>query len=327
MQSNSYIAGGSTILLLGITIAQLLFFFNLIQKKKTLSNSPYSFQKHGEQPKLVEPNTAQKNAQPEPIILSNTTQPKLYLPSSQKITDSTVLNLLNSGIQKREEGDTLNSIARLRDALQLQKDHPRILYELGVTYSQMQLQEKSAGIFSQIIDIGEKKAGDYYSLASIQLGQKATSATSPDRPPTNFTLGEIVESKSELDYETTIKIPIYRNTSSQISSENLDVYLFYFDQQADGRVIRNDPQTSDISWLTLPIDWENKNEPEILIAHHQDDIKNTSRYYGCIVKIYYNDVLQDIAAKPRTLFDLSHLAKKPVDKNDKQLDSTLFDFE
>ncbi len=251
----------------------------------------------------------------------------LLLPETQQIHDPIILESIADGIRLRNEGDAQGALARFRSAADiLNTDHPVLLSELGRTYEIMGLQKKAAACWEQIYRMGESGAGDYYVIADVRLrGLDPGTDVGSESLRLQFegisqeVTPELAGSDQNDSGESILlRIPISRNGETPIATSEVSVYVYFYDQVNGERIEQSTADPPRSSWRTLPVDWKSL-DPEIfeITYHHPTLSPEETRelgkrsYYGYVLKLYYQNRLQDMVAKPRLLLDYAPATTLP----------------
>ena len=226
----------------------------------------------------------------------------------------------------REEGKTLQSLKKLRDAKLLFPNKPRLLWELHLTYEVMALHQKSQNELNNIIGIGKELGKDYWEIAKLKLTKNQNINTSERKQ--NFIFGTIIESKPE-NQKTGEIVIINMEIKSQLkikpNVKDVSLIIDFYDIVDDVKIQTTFSDQPQATWKTMPIDWTSGKSEIVEWKYHlpsfSTEEKNnieSRRYYGFVSRLYYKDILQDIYANPRTLLE----PKQSL--NNSFIDSSLF---
>ncbi len=222
------------------------------------------------------------------------------------ITDERVRFFLGSALASRDQGDMKAALTQLRAACDLQPEHPRLLYELATTYDAMSLTAKASPVWDQLAALGES-GGIYFRLAQARFEQG--DGLPPREIETPLRLGKILE-RAHQDpaggEAVTLRIPVQALEGAAIDPGHVSVVTQFYDD-VDGEILETDAVTDNWRWLSGQYPTWRTNSVEFLeqpysrpsgLARHADTER---RYHGYVVKLYYNDHLQDMVAKPAQL--------------------------
>ena len=222
------------------------------------------------------------------------------------LTDERVLFFLESALASRERGDMKAALTQLRAAVDLQPAHPRLLYELASTYEKMSLPAKASPVWDQLFALGEG-AGIYFKMAQARFEQ------GEERPPreveTPLRLGKILERSQSDSGEVealTLRIPVQALEGAVIDPGRVSVVTQFYDE-VDGEIVETDAVTDNYRWLAGEFPSWTTNTVEFLdqpyrrVPSFSPASDGGRRYHGYVVKLYYNDHLQDVLAKPAQL--------------------------
>ena len=222
------------------------------------------------------------------------------------ITDERVRFFLGSALASREQGDMKAALTQLRAACDLLPGHPRLLYELASTYEKMSLPAKAAPVWDQLAALGEA-AGMYFKLAQARFEQgDAPPALEVDTP---LRLGKILE-RAQQDpaggEAVTLRIPVQALDGAAIDPGRVSVVTQFYDE-VGGEIVETDALTENHRWLSGEFPTWTTNSVEFLDQPYRRppsldlSAPDGRRYHGYVVKLYYNDHLQDVVAKPAQL--------------------------
>ena len=222
------------------------------------------------------------------------------------LTDERVLFFLESALASRERGDMKAALTQLRAAVDLQPAHPRLLYELASTYEKMSLSAKASPVWDQLFALGEG-AGIYFKMAQARFEQGE--ARPPREVETPLRLGKILERSQSATGEVealTLRIPVQALEGAVIDPGRVSVVTQFYDE-VDGEIVETDAVTDNYRWLAGEFPSWTTNTVEFLdqpyrrVASFPPAPDGGRRYHGYVVKLYYNDHLQDVLAKPAQL--------------------------
>jgi hypothetical protein len=198
------------------------------------------------------------------------------------------------------------ALTQLRAAVDLQPAHPRLLYELASTYEKMSLPAKASPVWDQLFALGEG-AGIYFKMAQARFEQGE--ARPPREVETPLRLGKILERSQSDSGEVealTLRIPVQALEGAVIDPGRVSVVTQFYDE-VDGEIVETDAVTDNYRWLAGEFPSWTTNTVEFLdqpyrrVASFPPAPDGGRRYHGYVVKLYYNDHLQDVLAKPAQL--------------------------
>jgi len=255
---------------------------------------------------------------------------ELLLPESMQIRDPVVLESLADGIRLRAEGDAQGALTRFRAASDVMGDNPVILAEMARTFEVMSLSDKAVECWEKIYQMGDSGAGDYYVIADARLRGLDPRRSTERGASAVLSFGAVSQEKSDkgsmVNGETVLlRVPIQREAEGNIIASEVSIYVYFYDRVNGERIEKSTADPPSSAWRTLPINWGSA-DPEIfeIVYHHPvlspKEVRELGRrrYFGYVLKLYYQDRLQDIIAKPRMLFDYAPATTLP------QIDDILF---
>ncbi|MCB1225241.1 MAG: hypothetical protein KDK99_05465 [Verrucomicrobiales bacterium] len=233
--------------------------------------------------------------------------------------------LLDTVRQLRPLDDTAGMLAVLRRCEELQPGDPEVQSEFALTYEQMGLNDKAALYWRKLAEAGPAVAGDFYGMAVGRL--KELGELGPAEQPQASTQAS-VQTAAQGDQvlkigpcavvkdpavtqgeRITLRIPIQRLVEGYIEPTAVSVDVFFYDLVNGSKVepTRADPPVS--RWVAEPVDWSGQPEEEpldmvyFLPPMSSQEVKDHGerQFYGYVVKLYYQNRLQDTAAAPPDL--------------------------
>ncbi len=227
--------------------------------------------------------------------------------------------VVTSAKEIRGMSDMQGALELLQKADQVNPDHPAIIAEIAQTYEQMGITSKATDSWRRLQLLGETRAGNYYELATRRLGAGAAAAAAPQSMPGGFGLeGEkhlrlgacqVVRDFSGNE-RYTLRVPILRAGSQPVDGKMVDMEVFFFDRVNGTQVAQSIAQEPVETWQSSPVDWLGAGEETLDVVYHLPplsaaEIQQHGRrsYYGYMLRLYYNNKLQDVAAEPRDLLE------------------------
>jgi tetratricopeptide (TPR) repeat protein len=278
-------------------------------------------------------------------------------------TVSVADRLLKQANAARENGDTVNALARLQDAAQRDPKNAEVLAEMAMIYESIQNFDRSAETWRRVQEIGPS-AGPLYELADMKLktgvpaapgsttglaldaGKPAAATevagvrTTTEGFPPGSTLGisEVAASETpDPDSETNLmlRIAVRKRPNAVIDHTKVKIQVFFYDTVGDNDIKLTDADVS-YEWLTPNHDWADSNSETLAVTYIRPKSKaktaeadlaaaaaqinpakkgkpvkaspppesSNRKYLGYIVRVYYNDQLQDKRAEPSKLLTL-----------------------
>jgi hypothetical protein len=228
-------------------------------------------------------------------------------------TEARIAELIEMAKDLRERGDTGTALTRLREAMAMAPNDPRIISEMAMIYEKMGLPDKALDQWKQVYDMGEG-AGIYYTAAESKLkGGGAAAGEEPGRREaygiqSGSVLGLLdITAEARPDAQggeaVTLKVPVKARPDNPVEVRDVIIQVYFYDL-IDGRNIVQTNANVSSQWTTLPADWAD-NEVEILQVDYSrplpdPKIKNIEerKYFGYVVRVYYKNELQDMRAEP-----------------------------
>ena len=231
--------------------------------------------------------------------------------------------LVLTGKQLRERGDTGAALVKLREAMALEPQNPEAIAEMAVTFERMSLMDKAAEQWKRIFDMGDA-AGSFYIAAESRMkmsqaqalvaAQTVAGPEVKDAPLSRLKadailgIGEITRQDKPESGGTrfVLRVPIKAKRGEKVGVADVDIHVLFYDL-VDGKT---PVQTSaDVSYrfASAPIDWESADPETLEVEYSQQPPlakgpKTEKReYHGYVVRVYYKGQLQDLRAEPETL--------------------------
>ena len=97
-------------------------------------------------------------------------------------------------------------------------------------------------------------------------------------------------------------IAIKSRTGDSIEVPQVKVQVYFYDQDGDsGDVFPSKAQVTS-SWMSLPVSWKKKGEPELLqVSYLPEQTDTMPKFAGYVVAVYYKGDLQDYRSEPSNL--------------------------
>jgi tetratricopeptide (TPR) repeat protein len=233
--------------------------------------------------------------------------------------------LIQQGRALRERGDTSSALIRFREAQTLDPRNPLAIAEAAMTYEKMTFYEKAAEQWKRIYDMGESAAGSYYIAADARLKQSQTLAllqaqqsgavAGTDVPvsTTNSgaTLGIGVISMEEQPDENAerkfaLRVPLRARPRARIEVRDVVIQVLFYDLVDNKDIVQTNANVNS-RWASTPPDWSDGDTEVLEVEYEQakaepkDATRETRKYFGYIVRLYYKNDLQDSRAEPARL--------------------------
>jgi tetratricopeptide (TPR) repeat protein len=228
--------------------------------------------------------------------------------------------VISAAKEIRGMSDMQQALELLRKADELNPDHPAIIAEMAQTYEQMGLTAKATDSWRRIQLLGATKAGSYFELAARRLGSGSAAVTAP-----GLSAASGAESEKFLrlgachvgrDFTVNageryvLRVPIARAGNRPINSQELNLEVFFFDRVNNAKVALTIAPEPVETWQSAPVDWNGTGEELLDVVYHLPALSPTEiqqhgrrTYYGYMLRLYYNNKLQDVAAEPRDLLE------------------------
>ncbi|HEX8373352.1 MAG TPA: hypothetical protein VF585_11260 [Chthoniobacterales bacterium] len=317
--------------IIAASVLSVLAFFQLIVVFVVLSRKP------GSAPLIAasNPPTASSSDQPKAATSTQEKTASKPIPSSVPPTGETAIPeeaapagapsevdiLVKRATDIRDKGDMSGTLASLRDAQNLFPDDPKIIAEFAKTYEQMGLVDKALAQWRRVMDAGDK-AGDLYGIAAekVRVGispKEPISGRDEDglQPGSTFGFVDVVKNydTGTADAEkVSMRVGIKVRPGAEVLVPSFHMEVMFYDLVNNQEVAQHDPQTTKVTydWLSLPVDWRGDGVEVLKVQYAQkppppgEKPATERKYLGYIIRIYYENELQDVIAEPVKLLQL-----------------------
>lgn len=261
------------------------------------------------------------------------------LPAAPSPAPSIVDQLLQEAIALRDRGDMTNALARLHEASDREPNNATVLEEIAKTYESMQLFDRSNAMWRRLQEMGPS-AGAAYELADQRLKLSVpTSSTGGAISKSGRSISEVLGAEVEqmpsnpilkitevtateipdVDAEKNLKfqVAVAKQPNTVIDDTKVQIRVFLFDTVADKKKI--DLTNADVTYDPFAThDWTGSS-PAIFTVRYRRAKKTASeashrRYFGYLIRAYYDGRLQAIGLDPEQLlsrFPPSVIAASP----------------
>lgn len=229
--------------------------------------------------------------------------------------------LLGLAKQVRSLGDMQGALEVLRKADLRFPARPEVTAEMAQCYEQMGLADKAAALWRQLG--GMDQAGGWRDLAKRRLNAPVNPegfGQGLDHSPQTLSLGACRASRdtSFINGEKVVlSIPVLRRGNVPVDPSLVDINVYFFDR-VNGReisqTIADDPPST---WTAPPVDWAGIGEEPLEVTYLMPNLTpgevvahGKRAYHGYVVRLYYQNKLQDVAAEPRDLLDFGSPAPR-----------------
>ncbi len=251
-----------------------------------------------------------------PIIERPDVRPKVVTaPLDTPIIDTAVITRLEEGMHLRSQGDLMGALKPLREALEKEPGHPRLIYQLARTLDSMGQMRKAQPHWEALRELGAG-VGDYYQLAVTRLRDGVPVSTDPEEQMggglTIVSLDEQKVADAPGGERVKFLVKVKKITTDPVNVEtDLAWTIHFFDSVNRKGLARSVAAPPALTPLDLPVDWAEGTEsfsfeywqpdmtPDELVAYGR------CRYYGCALELSWKDKLQDATATTPELLDLA----------------------
>jgi hypothetical protein len=234
--------------------------------------------------------------------------------SADPAASMTLPELVDLAKQVRALGDMQGALEVLRRADLRFPANPEVLAEMAACYEQMGLTDKAAIAWRQLSGMDAAKAGSFKELAARRLSAPAPDAAAfAADAPKGLSLGAcraVRDANAVNGEKVLLRIPVLRNGNAQVDPGQVDIDVFFFDRVNGERIAQTIADEPASTWSAPPVDWSGIGEEPLDVTYFlpaltPGEIAAHGRraYHGYVVRLYYQNKLQDVAAEPRDLLD------------------------
>lgn len=232
----------------------------------------------------------------------------------------TLDELLDLAKQVRGLGDMQGALEVLRRADLRFPVRPEVLTEMALCYEQMGLNDKAAGLWRQLSALDPNRAGGFRDLAQRRLNAPAVGQPAAEG-------GQILAlgaCRAQRDATATngekvlLRIPILRQGNAQVDPAQVDIDVYFFDRVNGQQVAQTIADEPPSTWTAPPVDWSGIGEEPLDVTYFLPTLTpgevaahGRRAYHGYVVRLYYQNKLQDVAAEPRDLLDFGLPSSRP----------------
>lgn len=217
--------------------------------------------------------------------------------------------------QVRGLGDMQGALEVLKRADLQYPASPEVASEMAQSYEQMGLTDKAATLWKQIEGMDPARAAGFADLAKRKLTSPAADAApmAEEAGVKSLSLGAcqaVRDSTVTNGEKVLLQIPILRQGNAVIDPAQVDIDVYFFDRVNGEKVAQTIADEPVSTWAAAPVDWSGLGEEPLhvnyfLPALTPGEVAAHGRrsYHGYVVRLYYQNKLQDVAAEPRDLLD------------------------
>lgn len=223
--------------------------------------------------------------------------------------------------QVRGLGDMKGALEVLNKADLMFPGRPEVLAEMAQCYETMGLSDKAAGVWKQLEAMDPTRAAGYRDLAQRRLTSAAQASPPVEAAAPSFfsdapkilSLGAcqaIKDPTAANGEKVVLRIPILRQGNTSVDPSQVDINVFFFDRVNGERVALTIADEPVYNWTAMPVDWSGIGEEPLDVTYFLPTLTpgeitahGRRSYHGYVVRLYYQNKLQDVAAEPRDLLD------------------------
>ncbi len=232
----------------------------------------------------------------------------------------TLPELLDLAKQVRGLGDMQGALEVLRRADLRFPAQPEVLTEMALCYEQMGLNDKAAGLWRQLSAQDPNRAGGFRDLAQRRLHAPSAGQPTPEGAQV-LALGACRAQRDDgavNGEKVVLRIPILRQGNTQVDPAQVDIDVYFFDRVNGQQVAQTIADEPPSAWTAPPVDWGGIGEEPLDVTYFLPTLTpgevaahGRRAYHGYVVRLYYQNKLQDVAAEPRDLLDFGLPTSRP----------------
>ncbi len=217
--------------------------------------------------------------------------------------------------QVRGLGDMQGALEVLKRADLQFPASPEVVAEMAQSYEQMGLTDKAAVLWKQIESMDPARAAGFADLAKRKLTSPGLDAAPmvDDAGVKSLSLGAcqaVRDSTVTNGEKVVLQIPILRQGNSIIDPAQVDIDVYFFDRVNGEKVAQTIADEPVSHWGAPPVDWAGLGEEPLNVSYFLPSLTpgeiaahGRRSYHGYVVRLYYQNKLQDVASEPRDLLD------------------------
>jgi hypothetical protein len=222
--------------------------------------------------------------------------------------------LIEQGKLLRSSGDTAGALVKFREAAGLEPANAQAIAEQAYTYEKMSLHDKAAEQWKRVLSLGES-GGVLYSAARSKLDMamaETMRVMGPQGPARPIGEGKVVglgtpTIRNEPDPASAkkfvLQVPILTRAGQPITVKEMKVFVLFYDR-LNGSDLASTAANVSNRWGDPPADWSEGNQETLEVTYDLPPTEGRGErreFYGYIVRLYYQDQLQDSFAEPAAL--------------------------
>lgn len=215
--------------------------------------------------------------------------------------------LVNEARAARVSDDLVLAITKLEEAQKTSPSEPNILYEFGEVAELLGNFDKAADYYEKVFQLGVTEAGVLYERAAEKL---SVGFGAREQVRGKLSLGRVREfhDKRVVDGEKVVlTIPVLAAAGQVTDPDSIVVGVHVYDQLGEELVKASETNPPQSRWVSEPVDYRS-GEEELRVTYFipavgmaDERLFGVRKYFGHVVKLYYDDELVDQKAWPRIL--------------------------
>lgn len=222
--------------------------------------------------------------------------------------------LIEQGKLLRNGGDTAGALVKFREASTLEPTNAQAIAEQAYTFEKMSLFDKASEQWRRVLALGEN-AGVLYSAAKSKLDMamaESMRVVSPQPAARTIAEGKTLglgtptthnESDASSAKRFMLNVPIMAKAGETISVKDSKVFVIFYDR-LNGRDLAGTAANVSNRWADPPADWTDDGTETLEVMYDLPPSEGRGErreYYGYVVRLYYQNQLQDTFAEPAAL--------------------------
>jgi hypothetical protein len=260
---------------------------------------------------LVPPLTGPKMPSLPPLTMTKTSPTLLSVPAMSDQLEQ--VGTLNEEAQILLHQNDLKHAAKvLNNAEDIDPRNPSTLENLAVTYYLLNDSVRAKSYWQRLVDLGPGVGTVYAKAKDHVLLLDSTADSNPLTQPSRLPRGVYIDQVEKTPVETTSGAPEFhlqtvlmrKDSKLVFDQKKLQPYVIFYQQTSDGRLVPDLSQHKGAFDDTF-LFWNNKPKEPFEVDYQMPTPGSVNfpngDYYGFIIGIYYNKILQDVRSEPSDL--------------------------
>jgi len=234
---------------------------------------------------------------------------KLTSPPRSKTGNPQVDELIEVAIESRALEDMEGAIQALERAELLLPNHPSVMREKALTLGRMGKQDQAQALWDRAKTLSSGGTAPAPPVNASAFPAPTTSS-GPGGP---LSLGDcqiVRDATVTTGQKLVVKVPVRSAPGATIDPSMMNLDVFFYDR-VDGTRVENTKADPPVFSFDMPMDFAT-GEEVVSVVYHMPKLSaeeeaeiGRREFYGCVVKLYYQQKLLSTTAEPRDLLNQS----------------------